>query len=341
MATADCAPTARIPHQVAFLAICLILALSGCQSTQHLREAGHPSDTTAMRYRLYDVALPLLLAASEACPFDREGTYGFILEGSQQSGRETQAANTPAVSVGHIHPRLVSADAGLRPGDVIEEVNTRSVKGYRADEVLQQIAKLTAARVQPLLLTVARGSVREQIALRAVPSCQFTPLILDTTLINGLSTGRQIAVTTGAMNALGSDDELAWVVAHEIAHNVLGHPQNAKLNAMLSALRPDPKKSAPSPTPPERRSIESQADYVGVYLMARAGYDLDAVRRVWDLFRRMESQAGNPTALITQTHPTTEERQAALRSTLTEIQLKLANEEPLDFQTEKIAPPTE
>jgi beta-barrel assembly-enhancing protease len=86
----------------------------------------------------------------------------------------------------------------------------------------------------------------------------------------GFADGRQIVVTTGTMRFVGSEDQLAWVVAHEIAHNVLSHRQNARLNVMLHAFL---RATTGIPgdlagTMPPRRSLEARADYVGTHIMA-------------------------------------------------------------------------
>ena len=72
--------------------------------------------------------------------------------------------------------------------------------------------------------------------LWAVPTCQFSVELIESDWINGIADGRHVGVTTGTMRSVGSDDELAWMVAHEIAHNVLNHSQNTRSRAMLNAF---------------------------------------------------------------------------------------------------------
>jgi predicted Zn-dependent protease len=142
--------------------------------------------------------------------------------------------------------------------------------------------------------------------------------------INGMTDGRQIGITSGAIHFFVWDDELAWLVAHEIAHNLLSHVQSAKLQRMLdtflTATTGAPKRPLNAAEPGSR---EVQADYVGAYLIARAGYDLDAIRRAWDRFSRVEvrhTPVGTPG--FPSTHPTTAERLAAFDHTLHEIEDK-------------------
>ncbi|OQW31277.1 MAG: hypothetical protein A4E20_14830 [Nitrospira sp. SG-bin2] len=83
------------------------------------------------------------------------------------------------------------------------------------------VRRLTRARVQPLQLDVMRSGHRLRLWLDAAPFCRFTLSLLRSDVVNAMSNGRQIVVTTGLMRFVRSGNELAWVLAHEIAHNLL------------------------------------------------------------------------------------------------------------------------
>ncbi len=275
----------------------------------------------SMLVRLHDVAFPLLVAAADWCSVDREPTYGFLLkdqEALQIQGREVAGSS---VSVAYIHPRLPAASAGLRLADQLISVNERTVRGIRAEEVSQWIRRMTIARIQPLQLEVARGGSRQIVHLWAVPACQFSVQLLETNQINGIADGKHVGVTAGAMRFVRSDDELAWLLAHEIAHNLLNHSQNVRLRAMLNAFLGATTGASPEASvPSERRSLEAQADYVGAFMMARAGYDVQVIKQFW---RRMDSlRSRKNTSEMDVSHPTTDERLASFEITLKEIQEK-------------------
>jgi predicted Zn-dependent protease len=208
------------------------------------------------------------------------------------------------------------------PGDRLIRINERTVAGMSAEEVSQLIRRMTVARIQPLQLDVVREGRQHTLNLMAVPACQFSVQLIESDQINGIADGRHIGVTTGTMRFVGSEDELAWVVAHEIAHNVLNHSQNARLRVMLNTFLSATTGASGdlAATMPPRRSLEARADYVGAYIMARAGYDVRAIKQFWRRMERLRSGENKPE--MDRDHPTTAERLAAFEETLKEIQEK-------------------
>ena len=277
----------------------------------------------AMHARLLDVSYPLLTAAAEWCPFDQEPTYRFLLrEDTRGKSTEHQPVQGRSI-VAYVHPRLPAAVAGLSMGDVIIGVNTVNVIGDSSDDVGQLIGRLTRAKIQPLQLDIVKGGEPRTLAMSAISACHYAMRVLETNIINGITDGRQIGVTSGALQFFGSDDELGWIIAHEIAHNILNHAQNAKLQSMLRAFlaaRGEESGSMDKRSP--RPSLESQADYVGAYLMARAGYDLSAIKRVWERLQRIEARQVRQGQGLALTHPPTKERLAAFEVTRQEIRAK-------------------
>lgn len=236
----------------------------------------------------------------------------------------------------YVHPRLSAARAGLSVGDVILQVNTVTLARHSADEVGRLIERLTRAKIQPLQLEVLKGGQRRTLALSAIPACHYALEVLPTDLINGITDGRRIGVTRGALWFFPWDDELAWVVAHEIGHNILNHVQNAKLQAMLRTFRTAMGEGADATDQmPPKPLLESQADYVGAYLMARAGYDLSAIKRVWERLARITARhKGGQKPGLAHTHPSTRERLAAFEVTLREIETKREAAQPLEMRLE-------
>jgi Peptidase family M48/PDZ domain len=299
--------------------LCLLAACT----TPHYDIRSIPSEGSGLPplVRLHDVAFPLLVAAADWCVVDQEPTYGFLIMQIQLPDWQAEADGGSRISVVYVHPQSPAASAGVMPGDQLIRINERTIAGMRSEEVWQLIRRMTGARIQPLQLDVLRDGREHTLHLWAVPACQFSVQLIESDRINGIADGNHIGVTTGTIRFVGSDDELAWVVAHEIAHNVLNHSQNARLRAMLHAfLSATTGASTEEPTAAPRRSLEARADYVGAYIMARAGYDLRAIKEFWRRLERLRSGQRSPE--MDQTHPTTAERLAAFELTLKEIEEK-------------------
>lgn len=320
------------------LFLSLILFLPACSfipSGLQVPNISRPSPEF-LQTRLLDVSYPLLTAAAEWCPFDQERTYGFLLRDDAKGEGQDRLPWQGRAVVAYVHPRLPSAHAGLSVDDTVMTVNTVSVAGESASEVGRLIGRLTKAKIQPLLLEVMRGGEVRTVVVASIPACHYATQVLDTDLINGITDGRRIGVTRGALQFFSSDDELGWVVAHEIAHNILSHSRNIELHVMVRALLTVKGQESISEdilTP--RPSSEVQADYVGAYLMARAGYDLSAIKRVWEQLERIETTQGRQKPLLAETHPPTKERIAAFEVTLREIEAKQKAGEPLDFSIDE------
>ena len=160
--------------------------------------------------------------------------------------------------------------------------------------------------------------------------------------INAYADGEKIIVTRGMTRFTESDTETALVVAHELAHNTMQHIDKLKQNTMtgsLGGLVVDSLLGAAGINTgnqfsqlggalgQQRYSIpfEQEADYVGMYYLARAGYPVTGVADFW---RRMAAE-GNSSSEVRTSHPTSAERFIALERTEAEIVAKQRNGAPL------------
>ena len=156
-----------------------------------------------------------------------------------------------------------------------------------------------------------------------MPLDQIQVSIIDDPAINAASAGNgQYYVTTALMNQ-ASDDQLRGVLAHEIAHEDLGHPMKAQIlgtgveigTALLEKIFPGSSTVAPMAgtliTNRYSRPMELAADRHGVTLLQRAGYSKQTMidTLAWLMRRNGDSGGG-----FFATHPATSERIQALRN---------------------------
>ncbi len=143
--------------------------------------------------------------------------------------------------------------------------------------------------------------------------------------------GGKMAIYSGIITQLNlSDDEIAQVMGHEIAHALAKHTAERMSTAMASQavlqigamlLGTDSAKSqlamqaAAAATTvgvqlPNSRKQESEADRIGIELAAKAGYDPRAAPKLWGKMIQASGSKGQSDFLST--HPQSEKRQEAL-----------------------------
>ncbi|MBI1395001.1 MAG: M48 family metalloprotease [Betaproteobacteria bacterium] len=140
--------------------------------------------------------------------------------------------------------------------------------------------------------------------------------------------GGKMAFYTGLIVALKpSDDEIAQVMGHEIAHALAKH-QAEKMSTALAtqtaasvigvlagekyggiASQAAVAAAAVAVTLPNSREAEAEADRIGIELAARAGYDPHAAVTLW---QKMAKVSGGGKSDFLSTHPAPAKRQAAL-----------------------------
>lgn len=246
---------------------------------------------------------------------------------------------TDQPSVAHVVPGSPAARAGLRTGQEIVAVGDvplpSGAEGLRVFAAETQ--KTAKQRKVTLRLTVRDASGQHIVAIESVPACRFTVGLVADASVNAATDGTNIVVTTGLLAFARNDSELAIVIGHEIAHNILGHPEATRseavadvvglaLDAMIAAATgltgPRPGRLGMAQRSASR---EAQADYVGTYFAARAGYETRNIEQIW---KRLGQE--HPEALESDlNHPDLEKRYSAMEATSREIQAKKAAGQPL------------
>ncbi len=136
--------------------------------------------------------------------------------------------------------------------------------------------------------------------------------------------GGKIGVYTGIVNKLQlTDDEIAAVMGHEIAHALREHSREQASQKTISSLitstvaaatgMPGELMDAGSQMLvhlPNSRSMELESDVIGLELMARAGYDPRNASSIWKKMQQVNGNKGGASFLST--HPAGDQRIAEL-----------------------------
>jgi predicted Zn-dependent protease len=162
-------------------------------------------------------------------------------------------------------------------------------------------------------------------------------LIDDDEMANAFCvSGGKIAVYTGILPVAENEEGLAVVVAHEVAHALANHGGErmsqllvAELGgiALSKAVEKEPEKTQElwklaygigaqvGVLLPYSRQHESEADRIGLILMAQAGYSPEAAIPFW---LRMAGEGGGEPPEFLSTHPSHETRIEQIREYLPE-----------------------
>jgi Zn-dependent protease with chaperone function len=160
--------------------------------------------------------------------------------------------------------------------------------------------------------------------------------------------GGKVAVYTGIFPIARDEAGLAVVLGHEVAHALLRHAGERMSQAEVlgagmtlagaSGINPQILQAlglgaSVGVILPFSRSQETEADHVGLILMAKAGYDPRVALEVWDRMARQEKSA--PPAFLS-THPGSEERVKRLQSFMPEA---LSYYQPANIRVELLPSP--
>jgi len=168
--------------------------------------------------------------------------------------------------------------AGLKSGDGIVAVNGVEISSLPAKprstaRLEAVIAMLTDALSSngPVTVTADTASGKKIFTLNPPAICA-SKFWLDTkSSLDAGADGDGVRVTEGLLAFTTQDDaELAAVVAHEMAHNLLGHRERLSGNRSRKAIL----------------ATETEADRLSVWLMANAGYDPVAAVRFAERYGR-------------------------------------------------------
>ncbi len=138
--------------------------------------------------------------------------------------------------------------------------------------------------------------------------------------------GGRMAVYTGLILKVDpTDDELAQVMGHEIAHALANHTAEKMSMSMASqigvvavgiasdkpgqAMAMAAAAAALAVNLPNSRAAESEADRIGIELAAKAGYDPRAAATLW---QKMGAVGGSAPPAFLSTHPGPDQRQQKL-----------------------------
>lgn len=220
---------------------------------------------------------------------------------------------------------------GLAVDDIILSINFQNVPTEKRDfdNFFKNLDKLLKQQ-EYVTIDLQRGANESAeyltIDFKLDQVCDYPVLLGQSDSVNAYADGTNIVIEKGMMRFAESDKELGLVVAHELGHNVMKHIDKKRGNAIAGSFLDiiaagygyntygafgDAAAQAYS------QDFEAEADYVGLYYLHNAGFDVAGSSLFW---RRMAAEyPGSISSNHTSSHPGTSERFLAIQKIEQEI----------------------
>lgn len=299
--------------------------------------------------RLQNVTFPLLKAATGLCGSDAAWSYGFGLAGRDRFKGDLRTAapllgydkQAGVLYVAESSPAWI---AGLREGDAVVAIDGQKIDEDTDafEDAERQIAR-QADKGEPVKLDIHRDGALLKLAIEPVKVCDYKLELVRNSIANAATSGWTLYATTGLLDFTRDDTELASVMSHEIAHSLMSHVKKKFGNVMLgtaadlalmvaagpigglvvAAIKPSTQIGARA----HAQGFELEADYLGLYIMALAGYETDGTAMLWRRFAIEYPQFIEGS--YWGTHPSSPLRMLLLEETSKEINDKISTGAPL------------
>lgn len=239
-----------------------------------------PAALRAQLVRMTDVGYRLSTTAATLCT-EKSGQTGLLIDHIAAYGTSDQAAVRTALGltdrpqVAAVAPGSPAAKAGVLPGDDILAIDGRDTATILAqsaapqliaDEIEEQLA--SAAPGQPLHLDLRRAGRSLSAELLPAEGCAARFIVKTGKGIEAFSDAQNVGLGIKLVAFTGSDDELALVAGHELAH-IIYHDATTK-----SGLG--------------QRAKEDRADVLGASLARCAGYDVERGLAFWPRYKKQD-----------------------------------------------------
>ncbi len=227
--------------------------------------------------------------------------------------------------------------AGIKAGDVLISIDETTI--YNAADFYAVRKRFAIGKT--VKLEISQGGETKTVFVRTGSIPLNIPIVMvDSQEVNAAAGSDGIFVTYGLMLFAKSDDEIAAVLGHELAHIVRGHlikAQGTQIISALAAIALGIVAEKASPGSGEAvmrgvggvsdlfgarysRDLEREADYFGTKYVYLAGFDVDVCATFEERFAIEIPQSMVRNYLST--HPSSPERMLRIKKTIAELKAK-------------------
>ena len=326
------------------------LILCGCATTTgpkvtslEIREAKERLQAKAIRHKfeqlqkVLNIGHRLIINLPEE---DRRKSYPFIgIKVAKITETIKRAYNLPeekGIVIVSVVEETPAERAGLKIGDVILRIGSKRIKGIDSFEYATSSVRLKNKENVEIEINRYGENKIFVCEVGTIPR-KITFDMVDRQEINAGAASNLIVVTYGLMNFVKSDDEIAAVLGHELAHITKGHIAKVSGIQILTGIAAigvgiltehispgsgaDVVRAASGASEIFGRSysrdLEREADYFGLKYVKYAGYNYEVASGIWERFA-----IEVPQSMVTNylnTHPTSPERMVRIQKIIKEL----------------------
>jgi hypothetical protein len=349
----------------AALAVATALLLAACGTQAPLRQPGATGPITetpqgtpltpqmaaaadtltkmaALQDRLYRVAAPLLIDNAELCAKHARNLLGFTAKNRHSyPGIYNEAAHVAfgmdeRLQVTGVLAGSGAAKAGLRLGDgLVAAAGKPLPTGPHALSGAGAVFGPIVASQPTLPLSIERDGRPRDLNIPVTRACGFGIELGNGDNVNAYADGSRVMVTRGMLGVAKSDDELAYVLARTMAHNILDHPKAQRNQATLDSVIDNLTRMSPDTgmlngsagIKAMPANLDAAADRLAIFLLARADYNIEGAPAFWKRFA-----AAYPASVangFTANHPSTAARLTAMELAIEDVKAKKSSKKPL------------
>jgi hypothetical protein len=350
----------------AVLGIAIAALLAACGTQAPIRQPGIPSgpvtetpegtpltpqmaaaaDTltkmAALQDRLYRVAAPLLIDNAELCAKHARNLLGFTAKNRHSyPGVYNEAAHVAfgmdeRLQVTGVLAGSGAAKAGLRLGDDLVAAGGKPLPtGPNALAGAAAVFGPIVASQAKLPLSIERDGHPRDLSIPVTRACGFGIELGNGDNVNAYADGPRVMVTRGMLAVTRNDDELAYVLARTMAHNMLDHAKAQRNQATLDSVIDNLTRMSPDTgmltgsagIKAMPANLDAAADRLAIFLLARADYNIEGAPAFWKRFA-----ASHPASVangFTANHPSTAARLTAMELAIEDVNAKKAAKKPI------------
>ena len=334
---AACAPVSKLPA----LPADEVLAEQRLEQIAHIRKYYnelHRVDTVAFRIRTANRA---------DCGGWESAQIGLHAATPQSLPSKYRSYSREALDLTWMRPTVISVvegspadQAGIIKGDEIIALNGELIPLTSTANWMAGWLKHHGPK--PLEANLRRDGVDRTVSITPVMGCAIPIHYITDNQLGAYTDGKKIVIHSSMLDMAKTDAQLATIVGHELAHANLGHIDKRIVNAVtgwvggalidtglltggISTGGAFAREFTKAGLRAYSVAFEREADYVGAYYAARAGYEIAGTEEVW----RAMALAHPDSMRFAHTHPLAPARFVQMQKVAAEIADKRRRNLPL------------